>query len=42
VVRPQNPLKHGLNLPDTAVLVAIAVGFLVLGLFLFERRDLAA
>jgi ABC-2 type transport system permease protein len=37
-----NPLKHGLNLPDTAVLAAIAVGFLVLGLFLFERRDLAA
>ena len=37
-----SPLKHGLDLGDTAVLVVIAAVFLALSLIAFERRDLAS
>ncbi len=37
-----SPLRHGLNLGDTAVLLGVAAVFLAVSLFAFERRDLAA
>jgi ABC-2 type transport system permease protein len=37
-----SPLKHGLDLGDTAVLVAVAAVFLAISLIAFDRRDLAS
>jgi ABC-2 type transport system permease protein len=37
-----DPLRYGLDLGDTVVLVGVTAIFLVIALVLFERRDLAA
>lgn len=37
-----SPLKQGLDLGDTLVLLIVAIAFLAVSLFAFERRDLAA
>ena len=37
-----SPLKNGLDLGDTAVLVAVTVVFVAISLVAFERRDLAS
>jgi ABC-2 type transport system permease protein len=37
-----DPLRNGINLPDAAILLAVAGVFLAASVILFERRDLAA
>jgi ABC-2 type transport system permease protein len=37
-----DPLRNGVNLADAGVLAAVAVGFLIVSVIAFERRDLAA